>query len=105
MFWTFTIILFLAFIYYEEKQAVFEIAAKECLTDFNKDVQYRLWATKHGGVYAPITGDTSPNPYLSHIPESDITIPSGKKLTLINPAYMTRQVFELGKGRFGYLED
>ena len=32
--------------------------------------------------------------YLKNISERDITTPSGKKLTLMNPAYMVRQVME-----------
>lgn len=64
---------------------------------FEKDLLYRRWASRHGGVYAQITETTLPNPYLAHIPERDITTPSGRQLTLINPAYMTRQVFELAQ--------
>ena len=64
---------------------------------FEKDVLYRRWASRHGGVYVPVTDSTQPNPYLSHIPERDLTTPSGKKLTLVNPAYMTRQVFEMAQ--------
>ena len=60
----------------------------------HKDVLYRQWGARHSGVYVPVTPETPPNPYLSHIPERDITTPSGKKLTLVNPAYMTRQVYE-----------
>jgi two-component system, NtrC family, sensor kinase len=48
----------------------------------------------HGGVYVPVTEQTPPNPHLKQIFERDITTPSGRKLTLVNPAYMTRQVFE-----------
>jgi signal transduction histidine kinase len=51
----------------------------------------RSWNSKHGAVYAPITGDTPPNPYLEQ-PEKIIQTPSGRMLTLINPAYMTRQM-------------
>jgi len=64
---------------------------------FEKDILYRRWASRHGGVYAPVTESTPPNPHLSHIPERDITSPTGKQLTLINPAYMTRQVFEMAQ--------
>ena len=60
-----------------------------------KDIEYRRWNAGHGGVYVPITEKTQPNPYLYHIPNRDVTTTSGKKLTLINPAYMTRQVHEL----------
>jgi len=49
----------------------------------------------------PVTDNTPPNPWLSNLPERDISTPSGKKLTLINPAYMTRQVHELGAKQFG----
>ena len=68
---------------------------------FEKDVVYRRWAAEHGGVYVPVTDKTPPNPYLSHIPERDIETPSKRPLTLVNPAYMTRQVNELGKKQYG----
>ena len=51
----------------------------------------RLWSARHGGLYAPITKDSPPNPYLK-VPEREISTPSGVALTLINPAYMTRQI-------------
>jgi signal transduction histidine kinase len=54
----------------------------------------RLWAARHGGVYAPVTEATAPNAWLD-IPEKNITTPSGRPLTKINPAYMTRQLGEL----------
>lgn len=45
----------------------------------------------------PVTEKTKPNLYLADIPERDIKTPSGKWLTLMNPAYMSRQVYELEK--------
>ncbi|MBU3916326.1 DUF3365 domain-containing protein [bacterium] len=75
----------------EYKQTI-ELAKKEALINFNKDIALRYWATEHGGVYVPITERTPPNQYLLNLPERDITTPSGKKLTLMNPAYMIRQV-------------
>ncbi len=68
------------------------LAHKEAAANFNKDQSFRLWGTKHGGVYVPITTETPPSPYMAHIPERDIETPSGRKLTLLNPAYMLRQV-------------
>lgn len=61
---------------------------------FNKDQAFRLWGTIHGGVYVPVTEETPSNPYLSHIPERDISTASGRELTLLNPAYMVRQLNE-----------
>ncbi|MCK5916434.1 MAG: DUF3365 domain-containing protein, partial [Deltaproteobacteria bacterium] len=75
-----------------EKEIVLDLARKEALTVFNKDQAFRLWATDHGGVYVPVTELTPPNPNLSHIPDRDIITPGGKSLTLMNPAYMLRQV-------------
>ncbi|MBI5074802.1 MAG: PAS domain S-box protein [Nitrospirae bacterium] len=78
-----------------------EMARIEAISTFHKDIAYRRWATKHGGVYVPLTPETQPNPYLAHIPERDITTQSGRKLTLMNPAYMTRQVHEMSKDQYG----
>ncbi|MES9969223.1 MAG: EAL domain-containing protein, partial [Candidatus Thiodiazotropha sp.] len=47
-----------------------------------------------GGVYVPVSEHTQPNPYLAHIPERDLVTPSGRELTLMNPAYMLRQMME-----------
>jgi chemotaxis family two-component system sensor kinase Cph1 len=67
---------------------------------FEKDLLYREWGTKHGGVYVPVSATTQPNPHLK-VAERDITTPLGKALTLMNPAYMTRQVFELQNQKMG----
>jgi PAS domain S-box-containing protein len=72
-------------------------AQTEARSAFGKDLLYRRWAAGHGGVYVPVTEETPPNPYLANIEERDIVTPSGRQLTLVNPAYMTRQVFELGQ--------
>jgi hypothetical protein len=69
-----------------------QLARSEARIIFNKDLSFRRWVTSHGGVYAPVTDKTYPNPGLSHLPERDIETPSGKKLTLMNPAYVMRQV-------------
>ncbi|MEN8190253.1 MAG: PAS domain S-box protein [Thermodesulfobacteriota bacterium] len=69
---------------------------------FEKDLIFRQWATGHGGIYAPVTASTPPNPYLAHLPHRDITTDNGVQLTLLNPAYITRQIHELGIKQFGY---
>ncbi len=53
-----------------------------------------MWGTKHGGINVPITEETPPSPYMDHIPERDIETPSGRKLTLMNPAYTVRQLMD-----------
>ena len=74
-------------------------------TNLGKDIFYRRWNSQLGGVYAPVGPHAQPNPYLK-VPERDIETLSGRRLTLINPAYMTRQVHELesmGTGVVGHI--
>ncbi len=99
--WTAIIGASLAWNIHRQHAETREVALSTAYIAFEKDVVYRRWAADHGGLYAPITEKTPPNPYLSHLPERDITTPSGRKLTLINPAYMTRQVHELGEEQYG----
>lgn len=47
------------------------------------------------GVYVLVNEDNQPNPYLNFIPDRDIETQDGKKLTLMNPAYVSRQIFEM----------
>jgi len=56
----------------------------------------RSWNARHGSVYVPITSDNPPNPYLK-VPNRDVETTSGLKLTMVNPAYMTRQLAELSR--------
>ncbi len=58
------------------------------------DMEYRNWVIHSGGVYVPVAGKVVPSPWLSHVPERDITTPSGKKLTLLNSSYVVRLVHE-----------
>jgi len=51
----------------------------------------RVWNANHGGVYAVITPQSPANIYLHH-PDKFAETRLGKQLTLINPAYMTRQI-------------
>jgi hypothetical protein len=101
--WTIVIITLLVWNIVYTKQDILESARIEARTAYNKDIIYRRWNAGHGGVYVPVTEETQPNPYLSHIPERDIKTPLGKLLTLMNPAYMTRQVHELLKKERGVL--
>jgi len=59
----------------------------------DKDLAVRRWINDHGGVYVPPTERTPPNPYLN-LPERDVRTTGGRALTLVNPAYATRQMME-----------
>ena len=94
--WTLVLGVSFSWNYFHERAAAQKAAKIAARAQFTKDVIYRRWNAGHGGVYAPISESTQPNPYLAHIPDRDIETAAGKKLTLVNPAYMTRQVHELG---------
>ncbi|HYA11825.1 MAG TPA: ATP-binding protein [Thermodesulfovibrionales bacterium] len=85
------------------KKETVEEARIQAQISYVKDILYRRWNAMHGGVYVPVTEETQPNPYLSGIPERDITTPSGRHLTLMNPAYMTRQVYGLMEEKYGVI--
>jgi PAS domain S-box-containing protein len=99
--WTAIIAGSLAWDIHDVRKSTSEMVYTEVLTNFNKDLLYRRWVAIHGGVYAPVTEKTPPNPFLANIKERDILTPSGRLLTLINPAYMTRQVYELELEQYG----
>lgn len=88
----------------QHRQATIQIAAAEARIHFEKDQAFRAWGTLHGGAYVPVSEQTPPNPHLSHVPERDITTPAGKKLTLMNPAYMIRQIFTISREQYGLNE-
>ena len=99
--WTGLVLASLVWNVLDTRRDIVEQARMEARGAYNKDLSYRLWATRHGGVYVPLTEDTPPNPYLSHLEDRDVVTLSGKRLTLMNPAYMTRQVHELTTERYG----
>jgi diguanylate cyclase (GGDEF)-like protein/PAS domain S-box-containing protein len=75
-------------------------ARTELRANFFKDQTFRLWATRHGGVYVPVTATQQPDPYTAFLPERDVVTPSGRVLTLINPALMVRQFNELAREEY-----
>ncbi|MBI2519618.1 MAG: DUF3365 domain-containing protein [Bdellovibrio sp.] len=99
MLFLWTMVVGSSYIYnaYQEQRQIAERAKIDAVVSYEKDLLYRTWSSQHGGTYVPITAETPPNPYLANVKERDITTPSGVRLTLINPAYMTRQVNELAK--------
>ncbi len=99
--WTVIIVVLLAWNINQAHNITEEMALNEARANFNKDQAFRFWASTHGGVYVPSDDRTPPNPYLSHIPERDLETPSRKELTLMNPAYMVRQLNEQFADLFG----
>lgn len=95
LFWTAAICVSVSWNLFQLNRSTEEMGRIQARAAFEKDVLYRRWNALHGGAYVVVDDETLPNPYLD-VPERDIQTTSGRLLTLINPAYMTRQVHELG---------
>ncbi|MGL4593481.1 MAG: ATP-binding protein [Thermoguttaceae bacterium] len=70
-----------------------------------RDLLFRSWNAKFNGIYLPYSDESDqnngvrpngikPNPYLKH-PKRDVVTQAGDKLTLVNPAWMTRMISEM----------
>ncbi len=77
-----------------------EIASEGARNLFRMMVLTRAWNARQEGVYVPVSEASPPNPYLSH-PRRDLVTVDGQRLTMINPAYMTRQIGELARATGG----
>ena len=100
--WTLIILFSLALTSYTQREHSIESARNIAKANFDKDQAFRKWASTHGGVYVPVDMKrTPPSPYLSHLPHRDVTTQTGRKLTLMNPAYMLRQMMDEYSGLYG----
>lgn len=85
----------------QSKERAIQLAETEAKTHLQKDLAFRRWATKHGGLYVPVTAEDQPSPFMAMTPERDITTPSGRKLTLYNPATILRLLMEKQSELYG----
>ena len=99
--WTGFLVASVAWKAVEHQRSAVELARLEARSTFNKDLSYRRWSAMHGGVYVPVSEQTPSNPFLAKVAERDITTPSGRRLTLMNPAYMTKQVHAISAAQYG----
>lgn len=90
--WTMLNILSLGWDIHGNRRQSLELARHEAAAYLRKDIAFRNWGASHGGVYVPPSETTPSNPYLKDIPDRDIVSTSGKRLTLMNPAYMMRDM-------------
>ncbi len=71
-----------------------KVATEGARNIFRMIVLTREWNAMHGGIYTFVTPQTQPNPYLDH-PQRDLVLKDNRQLTMLNPAYMTREIAEL----------
>ncbi|MEI6206195.1 MAG: PAS domain S-box protein [Desulfuromonadales bacterium] len=90
--WTIIIGLLASVTIYAHHNDTIKEAESEANTYFKLNLSYREWVSKMGGVYVS-TDKVAPNPHLQ-VPNRDVTTSDNRRLTLVNPAYMTRMVFD-----------
>lgn len=94
--WGFILLVLWGWSYYFVNYYTWLIVKNKAQSFFDQIVITRTWNAEHGGIYIPVTKTSPPNPYLN-VPHRDIETIDGMKLTLVNPAYMTRQISEINK--------
>ena len=100
--WSVVMVLAMGYDFYTTWNKSRDMAVIQARTAIARAKVFRAWNAEHGGVYAAIDKKTRPNPFL-HVPERDITTPSGRRLTLINPNYMMRQAGAIEKETGGII--
>ena len=93
IFWSIAIITIVFWIFYYQNNEKENTAKYYSEVSLENDLILRRWISNMGGVYLPVSENLKPNKYLTNIKDRDIETPTGKKLTLLNPAYMLRMVF------------
>lgn len=89
--WSLMVVGSLTWSLHQQGHHLLEAATVAARANSDKDIGFRKWAASHGGVYVPPTNQTPPNPHLN-VPDRDVVTTTGKVLTLMNPAYMLREM-------------
>lgn len=93
VFWTILVVGLLVWSIHVEAKNVLEQARVEARAIWTHNLSYRKWVTDMGGVYVR-SERMAPNPYLKS-KDRDKRTTDGMALTMANPAYMTKQVFDI----------
>jgi len=91
-FWTFSACFSLGWNILQDYHQMQDIAIAEARSHLKKDMAFRLWISYHGGIYAPVSDHTVPDPDLQFLPDRDVETADGTRLTLIHPVSGARQI-------------
>ncbi|OGR22656.1 MAG: hypothetical protein A2277_12630 [Desulfobacterales bacterium RIFOXYA12_FULL_46_15] len=98
IFWTIFIVFLLSWAIRSGDNMIHTRTLTQARAFLKQIILTRYWSAIHGGVYVPVTKETQPNPYLE-VPHRDVHTEDGQLLTLVNPAYMTRQIAEIADSK------
>ena len=89
--WSILVAASFAWYFWQENKGLSETAAKEARAILDRDNAYRHWLVEQGGVYVRPSEKLPGDPYLKH-PQRDVVTTAGMRLTLLNPAFVLREV-------------
>ena len=98
--WTAAIAATLTWEIYDEYRHTEQVALSEAHGAWERDAAILRWGAGVGGVYVPPTA-SPPDANLTHLSDRDVTTQAGKKLTLVNPIAMLRDIREARQKDFG----
>lgn len=84
-----------------ESSNVIELARTEARSRYQKDLLYRTWATRHGGVYVAEAATNSAGSMAANNLSPVVTTVSGQRLDLVEPDTIMRQVHDLSEQMHG----
>ena len=89
--WSILVAASFAWYFWQENKGLSETAAKEARAILDRDNAYRHWLVEQGGVYVKPSEKLPGDPYLKD-PQRDVVTTAGMRLTLLNPAFVLREV-------------
>jgi signal transduction histidine kinase len=89
--WSTLVAASFAWYFWQESKSLAVTATKEARAILDRDNAYRHWLVEQGGVYVKPSEKLPGDPYLKH-PQRDVVTTAGMRLTLLNPAFVLREV-------------
>ncbi len=92
VFWTVAVGATLAWELVNQRNHAEDVARAEARGTCKRNEGFLRWYSALGGLYAQVSKATQPNPRLTHLRDRDAVLPSGGRLTLVNPIDMIAQL-------------
>ena len=95
--WTVICAASYAYYVYDSTWHIRYLAHESAVQSIEKDMLYRHWAAQRGGVYVPEAGAPRRSPNRSNGGDRTITTSDGRRLMLLQPEAILREVHALGR--------
>ncbi len=92
VFWTAAVGATLAWELVNQRNHARDLARAEARGLCKRNEGFLRWYSALGGLYAQVGKATQPNPKLAYLPDRDAVLPSGDRVTLVNPINMLAQL-------------